>query len=193
MDSHSGVTQEIIHEFVGAAHGDFEKVKAYLEQIPALINANASWQETAIEAAAQMANVPIAEYLLAHGAPLDIFTASMLGMQKRVSEFLEADPALIAAKGVHGFPLLYFPAVGGHLEIAEMLLSKGADINAGAGGNTPLHAAVLAGRAEMVEWLLAHGADPGLKDYEGKTPLERGAASGNERLQEILERALQDR
>jgi len=38
--------------------------------------------------------------------------------------------------------------------------------------NTPLHFAVLAGRAELVDYFLAKGADPNLPNQDGKTPLD---------------------
>jgi hypothetical protein len=64
MTTNTEPTQELINDFVGNAHGNFDRVKALLEQYPSLINANASWTETAIQAAAQVGNVEIAEYLL---------------------------------------------------------------------------------------------------------------------------------
>ncbi len=185
MGSNQGPGQEIINEFIGAAHGDFKRVQALLEQYPSLINANASWTETAIQAAAQMGNAEIAEYLLAHGAPLDICTAAMLGMHSKVSELLAAEPAQAFARGAHGIPVLYFPVIRGYREIAELLLAHGSDVN-GEAGTTPLQGAVMFGQAGMLKWLLAHGANPQVKDYEGKTPLERAVEKGNAEIQEML-------
>jgi hypothetical protein len=42
-------SQDIIDQFVGNAHGNFTVVKELLEKYPALLNANASWDEHAIE------------------------------------------------------------------------------------------------------------------------------------------------
>jgi uncharacterized protein len=163
--------QPTIDEFVGAAHGDFERVRSLLTAYPALLNARATWDEAALGAAAQMGRTDIAEYLLAAGAPLDICTAAMLGWGERVAALLDADPALAGATGAHGIPVLYFPVIRGHTGIAELLLARGADVNAGAGGTTALHGAALFGQPEMARWLLAHGAEAGARDYEGKTPL----------------------
>ena len=165
------LSQDVIDEFVGVAHGDFVRVRALLAEHPALINARASWNETAIEAAAQVGRRDIAEFLLVHGAPLDICTAAMLGMADRVNTFMQTDPALINAQGAHGIPLLYFPVIGGHPALAETLLEHGANINAGEGGNPPIHGAVMFRQIDMLKWLLDHGANVNALNYESKTPL----------------------
>ena len=56
----------------------------------------------------------------------------------------------------------------GHIDAAQLLLDKGAEINAIPGGfdfaGTGLHYAALNGHRPMVEYLLAHGADRNIKD-----------------------------
>ena len=165
--------QAMQDEFVGVSHGDFDRVSQMLAANPGLVNAVAAWGETPIQAATQTANLPIMQLLLTAGAPLDICTASVLGLRDRVTLMLKADPSLKNATGAHGIPLLYFPAVVGNQEIAEILLSHGANPNAGEGGNTPLHGAAVFGQAAMAEWLLTHGAYHSPLDYEGKTPIDR--------------------
>ncbi|HEV7128033.1 MAG TPA: ankyrin repeat domain-containing protein [Ktedonobacterales bacterium] len=164
-------TQAVIDEFVGNAHGNFERVVALLAEYPSVLDANASWNETAIDAAAQMNRDDIAEFLLAAGAPLAICTAAVLGLADQVAAMLDADPTQAQATGAHGIPVLYFPSIANHVAIAELLLARGAEVNAGAGGTTALHGAALFGVADMAEWLLAHGADANVRDQEGKTPL----------------------
>lgn len=53
MSSTTNPSQEIIDQFVGNAHGNLSVVKDLLERFPTLINANASWSETAVQAATQ--------------------------------------------------------------------------------------------------------------------------------------------
>nr|MBI2904198.1 ankyrin repeat domain-containing protein [Chloroflexota bacterium] len=121
-------TQAIIDDFVGNAHGNFARVKELLDQYPSLVNANASWNETALAAAAQTGQKPIAELLLAAGAPMDICAAAMLGLTERVREFLHADPEAAHATGAHGIPVLYHAANRGNKDVAELLLAHDSDV-----------------------------------------------------------------
>jgi ankyrin repeat protein len=179
-------SQETINQFVGAAHGDFATVQALADEYPDVITANATWNETALGAASQMGNRPILEFLLDRGVELDVFAAAALGLTDRVVAFLEADPSLIRARGVHGYPILWFPVVAGHREVAAALLARGADVNAGAGGNTALHAAAGFGWPEIAVLLLDHGADVAAKDYEGKTPLATAVKNNHQEVAELL-------
>lgn len=178
--------QEAIDEFVVAAHHDFPRVQELLAQTPALINENATWIETPVQAAAHVGNRQIAEFLLAQGAPLDICTAAMLGLAADVRAMLAENPDLSGATGAHGIPLLFFPAISGSTEIAQIVYDAGADVNAGEGGNTPLHGAAIFGQTAMVQWLLDHDANPYAVDYDGKTPLERAQDNGHEAAAALL-------
>ena len=178
--------QALVDEFVGVAHGDFARVKAMLAERPALLNARASFDETALEAAAQMGRRDMAEFLLAAGAPMDICTAAMLGLKERVEAFLMADPGQSQSRGAHGIPVLYYPAISGHQDIAELLRAHGAEINAGEGGSPPLHGAVMFGQTEMAAWLLAHRANVNIRNYEQKTPLRAALDRGDTAMADLL-------
>jgi len=176
--------QELVEQFVLAAHGNAKKVKTLLAQEPALLNARwAKFDESALEAASHMGNRAIAEQLLAAGAPLTICTAAMLGMADRVAVFLKDDPSLANAAGAHGIPVLYHAALGGRTEIGDMLLAHGG----GAGIDGALHAAVKFGHVAMVEWLLAHGpTEIDIRDFNGKTPLQVATQLGHSEIAELL-------
>jgi ankyrin repeat protein len=180
------IAQNIVDEFVGVAHGDFKRVQHLLEELPGLLNARAAWDETAIQAATQTGNLEIMRYLIEKGAPVDIFTAAVLGQKDEVAQMLEQDRSLAASPGVHGIPSMYFPILLGHTEIAEMFLKSGADINAGRGGNTPLHAAATTGQLEAARWLLNQGADPNPLDYNQRTPTKVAVESGHEDVAELI-------
>jgi len=60
-----------------------------------------------------------------------------------------------------------------HKEIVELLIAKGADVNAKATNDwTPLHMAALAGHKGVVEVLIAKGADVNAKNNESQKPLD---------------------
>ena len=62
-------------------------------------------------------------------------------------------------------------------ECLELLLAKGADINAGDNhGNSPLADAVKLGDVKTVEFLLKNGANVNTRDNDGKTPLHMVSA-----------------
>ncbi|HSF83005.1 MAG TPA: ankyrin repeat domain-containing protein [Anaerolineales bacterium] len=189
MSTENTQSQQLIDEFVGAAHGDFDKVKRLIADHPHLISANASWHELAIEAASQTGRVDIVDFLLAAGARLDICTAVMLGDMEMTKKFLKTDSSLISARGAHGLPLMYYVAIRGNQEIARFLLEQGADINAGRGGNSALHGAVNFNQSEMVTWLLANGADANALDYNGKTPLQLAEENTQTEIAALLRQA----
>ena len=64
----------------------------------------------------------------------------------------------------------------------------GADVGAGRGGNTPLHAAAYGGHAEAIAALLRAGADVGAKAYDGRTPLALAQVLKHEQAAELLRR-----
>ena len=107
----------LVQEFVGNAHGNLERVKELLAQEPALINATWDWGggdfETALGASAHMGRKDIANFLLEHGARLDIFAAAMLGRLQIVKAALTAYPEALHTPGPHGIPLIVHAQQGG--------------------------------------------------------------------------------
>ena len=176
--------QEKVREFVLAGHGNFEKVKAMLAEEPALLNEKfVQNDETALEAASHVGDREIAEHLLGQGAPMNLYTAAMLGKTAVVAEILRRDPGAASRPGVHGMSALFHAAIGGHTAIADMLYAGSPNENMA----NILHAAVASGNAEMVKWALAQGPDLGAKRYDGKTPLQ--VAAGNAEIEGLLREA----
>lgn len=162
------VEAAVVEELVGNAHGNLARVRELLDAHPTALNIRAPWNETAVEAATQMGNVPILELLIDRGATVDFFTACVLGRLEQVNDELASDPGQAAARGVHDLPSLYFAAIGGHLPIADRLLAAGAEVNARCESAAPIHGAVMGGSAAMVKLLLERGADASLPDYQGR-------------------------
>ena len=111
------IDPERVAEFVLKAHGDLGVVRQLLEQEPAIVNAAWDWGGgdwgTALGAASHVGRRDIAEYLLEHGARMDVFAAAMLGETEIVRAMLDAQPELREARGPHGIPLLAHAEAGG--------------------------------------------------------------------------------
>lgn len=123
--SEAKITKRNVKEFVDAAHSDFSKVKQMLTDKPLLLNMP-NGNETALGAACQMKRKDIIEFLLAQGAPLDIYVACVLGLTDKVAEFLDADPSLVNQKNKqsHVKPPTVFASE--QPEVLALLKSRGA-------------------------------------------------------------------
>lgn len=118
------INRQLLQDFVILAHSEFDQVKKLLEREPALINGAIDWGagdfETALGGASHMGRHDIVEYLLEKGARIDIFCAAMLGQIDAVRSFITLQPALIDAKGPHGFSLHFHAQVGGDRSAAVL-------------------------------------------------------------------------
>ena len=130
MEKKPALEATLVEEFVGKSHGDLDRVKELLSQEPALINAAWDWGggdwETGLGAAAHMGRSDIANYLLGHGARLDLFAAAMLGKLEIVRAALEAYPEALDLPGPHGIPLIAHAQAGGNeaILVVEYLKSR---------------------------------------------------------------------
>lgn len=73
-----------------------------------------------------------------------------------------------------GLTCLHLAAIGGHLNVLELLLAAGANINAAEGksGRTVLHLAVDWGNMTMIKYLLlCQDIDINARTYAGLTPI----------------------
>ena len=185
-----------VGKFVGKSHGDLETVENMLKKQPALVNAAWDWGggdwETGLGAASHVGRPDIAELLLASGARLDAFAATMLGLKPIVQEMLKSFPALHKVPGPHGIPLLSHAVFGRRKadDVFHLLVDAGADVNAHSNnGMTPLMAASSVGRPAIVEVLLEQGADPTVRDKKDRTALEIAIQREHKSVVKILKRA----
>eukprot|EP00919_Chromeraceae_sp_WS-2016_P057927 GHVR01137276.1.p1 GENE.GHVR01137276.1~~GHVR01137276.1.p1 ORF type:complete len:300 (+),score=10.48 GHVR01137276.1:492-1391(+) len=83
-------------------------------------------------------------------------------------------------------PLMY-ACMKGHLEVVNVLISKGAEINANDRyRKTPLMYASMEGHQEVVKLLIGKGADVNYKDENGRTPLIDASMKGNLDMVKVL-------
>jgi len=107
----------------------------------------------------------------------EIHDAVRAGNVQKVLEILDADPAQVNAsdetRGTVGKTPLYIAIERGGKPMAELLIARGADVNAkGQWFETCLHRAAGVGARDIAELLVAKGANLNSKDDRGRTPLE---------------------
>ncbi len=185
--SQNTLTNEQIRDFVIAGHGNLPRIREMLMENPDLLNASYQWSdndsETALQAAAQAGSTPVAEYLLGHGAPMDICTAAMLGRQDVVERLLDKDPDLIHARGAHGISLMAHAAWSNNVALASMLFKRGAT----EGMSHALGNAVMKGNVRMARWIIENGhPDFTWRNYEGKSLLDIAAQAPDKEMIKLL-------
>src|SRR5262249_8055427 len=97
----------------------------------------------------------------------------------QLTQMLLAAGARVAERDNTGRDAMWFTADAGNVEIADQLLAAGAPVESNRKQQSPLFAAVHAGRSEMVQHLIRKGLSPNAKGPEGDTPLIAAAARGD--------------
>lgn len=100
---------------------------------------------------------------------------------EKVRQAVERDPKIIEGKNWNNDTPLYSACETGSVEIAQLLLKKGAKVNVTCdtySDKTPLHAASREGHELLVKMLLDNGADPNIATCDGETPLHAASARG---------------
>lgn len=153
-----------------AAYGNLDIVKLLLQK-GADINGQVAYGDVPIIKAMEHGHTDIVEYLITNGADVNIPNAF------GVSPFI----------GFCGM---------GELRLARISLSHGADIHSafelktgeskGKKNWTPLQSGVVYGQLEIVKLLLVSGADPYVKDFEGKNCFELAKNKGQDAVLNYL-------
>lgn len=132
-------------------------------------NAKDQWGITALHYAVAKRHVTTAQLLLEEGANVDALAGGDWEISPLRLAVVRNDAEMVALLVSHGasqnandgFTPLHYAARIGHTRIAELLLNRGANVNACTlnPGFTPLHLAAANGHAAMVELLLRRGAE----------------------------------
>jgi ankyrin repeat protein len=172
-----------------ASYGDAEVARALVDagadlEARAADDAGGVPGGTALLHAAVFGMTGVVDVLVAAGAEVHgIEEAAAAGT---IGEWLENAPADARLRA------LVMAADHQRLDVIDQLLAAGTPIDAvdPAFGGHPLRAAAENGRPDSVRHLLARGADPNLKDADGRTPLElcrrgRAGSAAPERHDEV--------
>ena len=177
--------------WTAAQTGNIEAVKQHLAD-GVDVNSKSDIGRTPLDVAIAFKQPLITDLLRKHGgktrdelkAAESIEVAAELGNIEAVKQHLD-DGTEVNAKDENGLTPLHFAKTK---EIADLLISKGADVNAKEAKNriTPLHWAAWRGRKEIAELLIAKGADVNVKNKDGGTPLHNAAWKGHVEIAKLL-------
>lgn len=136
----TGLSRALQHEVTSSSHFNMPRLRELVATDERLIFSVSGDDELAIEACGHIGNRDIIRFHLDHGAPLSLPTAISLGDFEAVEYWLERAPTLIHERGAHDFPVMWYAVVGGaSIEMAELLVHHGADVDQESMGSTALH------------------------------------------------------
>ncbi len=164
-----------------ASRGSVEEIEILLE-FGADINARGEYGLTPLHYATMQGFVDAVKFLSNRGADPSIKNddgntvlelAGLLDEEEVEIILLENETDIDLTDEEDGSTLLHRSASDGHMQTAQYLIGRGADINCqDKDGFTPLHCAVEEEQAATVRFLLFEGADPSIKNHDGDTPLD---------------------
>ncbi len=157
--------------FAAVRGDDPHSVRRCLDQNPAAVAAHDPAGLTPLHWAIAVNRPRAFDLLIAAGADVHAKTGPWLA---RVAV---RDGTRVLDRPVAGWLPLHIAALGDHVDMAEVLLERGADLNAANGaGMNPLHIAAAEGHVAMLRWLLVRGANAVAKGGSPSlTPLQRAA------------------
>ena len=124
---------------------------------------------------------------LAAQGTVDEFNALLRkGDVAAIAAALDKDPGRVTRPDSLGFPPLIWAALSGQRAVVELLIARGADVNAQSPEGTALHAATFGGHADVVRVLITKGAKVNDDGSAGIPPLVLAARTGQAASAEAL-------
>lgn len=124
----------------------------------------------------------ITAILLQYLDSINLFEAASAGKLDMVEQHITKNPEAIDYYAEDGFTSLGLACYFGNLDVAQYLVSNGANVNlpSNNGFNVfPLHSAAAGNFATIAELLILNGAEVNIKQQAGVTPLHSAAQNGN--------------
>lgn len=118
-----------------------------------------------------------------------IWTAAQTNDIGSITIKIEQNASLASKLDAYGYSALHYAAQHNHVQIVELLLSKGCPVDANSCGATPLHRASYSGSTEACRLLLVAGADVNSVDtsfHDHGTPLHKGYSGGHVEVVTLL-------
>lgn len=169
--------------------GDVGRVDAMLDDDPAAASTRDPGGVSALMRSLYRFDLALADTVRRRVGVLDVFEAAAFGDVDRLTVRLEEDPPLVTSYSGDGFTALHFAAFFGRYEAAELLIERGAEVDAFGRGwmtGTALHSAVSRLQSDVVRILLEAGANPNVRQSAGWTPLHAAAMNGDMTSVELL-------
>ena len=91
------------------------------------------------------------------------------------------------AADTYGWTACHEAAKNNSVAVLQRLISKRANLNVAAAGQTPVHWAALGGHRDAMELLLTHGAHANVRDAAGDSPWHWAAQNG---FRDMLEKLM---
>ena len=173
--------------------GDIQAFEGLIDAEPDLANAKNAQGVSILAMCAYYGRQPFVDLLLRKGAQAGFFEALILGKEEPVKQSLGQHAELANTCSPDGFTPLCLAAFFGHKDLAEVLLSAGADINRASVNPMkvrPLHSAVASPNEarvlDLVKFLVEHGADVNLTQESGWRPLHESVSRGHQSVVQYL-------
>jgi uncharacterized protein len=183
------ILSEVETFYQAVKSGDGNSVKQMVEKNPAIVNAMDETNISPVLTAAYHNEMGVANYLVANGAKMDIFSSSALGLTYIVKNLVQKYPKMVNAVAIDGYQPLGLASFFGRTETAQYLIMHGADVNSPSVNETrimPLHSAAAGRHLDVVRLLLANGADVNAEQQGGFTALHAAAQNGQVEMIQLL-------
>jgi ankyrin repeat protein len=149
--------------------GRLDQVRTWVASDPLLVNQLSSDGFPPLGLAAFFGQLAVLKYLLEQGADPNLSASNAMRVAPLHSAIAFSDSQVAHA-------------------MARLLVESGSQVNAmQQGGWTPLHEAADSNQLETAELLLANGADPGVCNDDGVTPLELARHKSFDQMASLLQ------